>query len=360
MKSNIPNELRHSAGIYQIKNTVNGRVYIGSTKQFDMRLRTHKSALHKHKKSNVRLLNAYIKYGGESFEFNVLQVVERVEGETAEQFALRLLSKEQEYIDLYRSSDRSVGYNIRHQADSNKGAILLRKKFVGEHIIKPSINLAMGSKNHLAKINEEAALEIKILSVKGIRPANIARFLMLPPGIVGDIVSGKTWKHCEPTQAQIDNYPLPAREALKGHRLNVEDVKKVKYLLKAGYKQAAIAEFLKIHKCTVKNINGGGYNQIDVSASEIKRFESSGFLKIFATFESSRNLILRKKALLTAKGSANNFSILTESEVLKIKQLLEAGGSLSVIGQAFNVSTSCIYRIKHGYNWSHVTGVRRS
>lgn len=59
------------------------------------------------------------------------------------------------------------------------------------------------------------------------------------------------------------------------------------------------------------------------------------------------------------RGSDNARSKLTESDVLKIKTLLESGSSQTEIAKKFNVSNHAIFRIQHGYNWSHITGYER-
>lgn len=47
------------SGIYQWRNLVNGKVYIGSTKNFTMRKKTHIEALRKNKHHNRHLQSAW-------------------------------------------------------------------------------------------------------------------------------------------------------------------------------------------------------------------------------------------------------------------------------------------------------------
>lgn len=56
-------------GIYYIKNLVNGKKYIGSSKNLTKRLRDHKSALRVGRHHNIHLQRAWNKYGEENFKF---------------------------------------------------------------------------------------------------------------------------------------------------------------------------------------------------------------------------------------------------------------------------------------------------
>lgn len=59
-------------GIYEVKNTVNGSVYIGKSIDVDGRIKQHISALRGNYDSNEPLQNDYNKHGEEKFEFNII------------------------------------------------------------------------------------------------------------------------------------------------------------------------------------------------------------------------------------------------------------------------------------------------
>ena len=98
-----------SAGIYQIKNLVNNKVYVGSAVDVKQRIRAHRHLLKQGNHFNKHLQSAWDKYGENSFKFNLLQTVENKE---------ELLSIEQEYLD---SLDSDTKYNQREVAESNFG-----------------------------------------------------------------------------------------------------------------------------------------------------------------------------------------------------------------------------------------------
>ena len=59
-------------GIYCIENLINGKKYIGQSRDIYTRWRSHKSQLNLNKHSNEKLQNAWHKYGEENFLFYIL------------------------------------------------------------------------------------------------------------------------------------------------------------------------------------------------------------------------------------------------------------------------------------------------
>lgn len=64
-----------SSGVYRILNKVNGRIYIGSAKEFKSRLTSHLSSLRRGTHHNKFLQNDFNKCSEEAFVFEVLEVV---------------------------------------------------------------------------------------------------------------------------------------------------------------------------------------------------------------------------------------------------------------------------------------------
>lgn len=58
--------------IYEIRNTINGKRYIGCSKNISTRFIKHKSRLKNNNHKNIYLQNAYNKYGEDNFEYNIL------------------------------------------------------------------------------------------------------------------------------------------------------------------------------------------------------------------------------------------------------------------------------------------------
>jgi group I intron endonuclease len=98
-------KLKHDqiiSGIYMIKNLVNGKVYIGKTKNLYRRRHQHFQELKKNKHLNNYLQKSFNKYGSENFEFIVIECAKN-----------ELLGKREYYwCEYYKSYQRSCGYNI--------------------------------------------------------------------------------------------------------------------------------------------------------------------------------------------------------------------------------------------------------
>jgi len=90
-------------GIYSIRNKLNNKIYIGSSRNIDQRWYNHKFLLRKGKHHSWRLQKDWNQYGEENFEFLILEEVADIS---------TILDIEQRYLDKIQSWRRSVGYNI--------------------------------------------------------------------------------------------------------------------------------------------------------------------------------------------------------------------------------------------------------
>ncbi len=98
--------------IYKITNVINGKMYIGSTKNFSTRKTMHLCKLRNNKHANAKLQASYNKHGEDSFVFEIL--------ETCDIFDLQKL--EQMWLDnLFSSLDDNEIYNLARYACSPKG-----------------------------------------------------------------------------------------------------------------------------------------------------------------------------------------------------------------------------------------------
>lgn len=96
-------------GVYQIKNLITNKIYIGSTTtSFIYRWRQHQSKLRKGEHKNAHLQSSYIKYGDSNFEYSILYIGTSFED---------IRAKEQEFIDNFDSCDPDKGYNLEVLVD---------------------------------------------------------------------------------------------------------------------------------------------------------------------------------------------------------------------------------------------------
>jgi len=96
--------------IYQIRNLVNGKIYVGSATVVEKRLAAHKRMLVRGKHHSVKLQRSWDKHGESVFDFRV------VEGVADEQM---LLQREQVWLDITNAA--IDGYNISKTAGSLLG-----------------------------------------------------------------------------------------------------------------------------------------------------------------------------------------------------------------------------------------------
>jgi group I intron endonuclease len=99
---------RLTSGIYEIRNKLNGKRYVGSAKNIFGRWKKHKNCLVRNE-HNVKLQNAWNKYGESAFEFNVILWCA----------VLDLIRYEQLFIDGYDTFKN--GYNACPTAGSSLG-----------------------------------------------------------------------------------------------------------------------------------------------------------------------------------------------------------------------------------------------
>lgn len=107
-------------GIYKIVNLLNGKIYVGSSKNVERRLYSHHRHLLRHNKHwNPHLQAAWNKDGESAFSFELLEEIRQIN---------RLTKREQHWMDTLRVCDRDFGYNIAPKADRSEWSDEMRRK----------------------------------------------------------------------------------------------------------------------------------------------------------------------------------------------------------------------------------------
>lgn len=138
--------------IYQIRNLITNKLYVGSALNRSKRWAWHKYKLNLNDHSNRYLQRAWNKYGEAAFEFRVIEFVDDKS---------KLLEREQFWIDWMQCCNPAIGYNIRKQAASNIGVV-----FSKETRAKMSMS-KIGNKVNLGRTHSEETKAKMSLSRKG-------------------------------------------------------------------------------------------------------------------------------------------------------------------------------------------------
>ena len=88
-------------GIYKIVNKINGKYYVGGSKNIDNRWREHKADLRNNAHHNNYLQNSWNKYGEHNFEFTMIEKCD----------VLNTLITEQKYLDIAKN-EKEKTYNL--------------------------------------------------------------------------------------------------------------------------------------------------------------------------------------------------------------------------------------------------------
>lgn len=120
-------------GIYQIKNCVNGKSYIGSTIDLKRRKQEHFYILRNNTHDNIHLQRAYNKYGKNNFKFNVLLKCANNELIMAEQIFMNVFKPE---YNIRSVAKNNLGFKHSNETKEKIGKIHKGKKLSKEHIEK--------------------------------------------------------------------------------------------------------------------------------------------------------------------------------------------------------------------------------
>lgn len=134
------------SGIYRIVNTVNGKCYIGSSKDIDKRVRQHMGKLRAGTHINPYLQNAYNKYGEESFYTECIENVNT--GFLFEAEARHIAMTERKM--LYNIGAVGGGDNISNHPDKN---IIVDK--ISKSMKKHIDSLSEAERKHRANIMKD-------------------------------------------------------------------------------------------------------------------------------------------------------------------------------------------------------------
>jgi len=102
-----------NCGIYKILNKTNNKVYVGSSVNLSNRQYKHFWMLKKGIHDNIYLQKSFNKNGDDNYTFEILEYCEEKD----------LISRENHYINEYKSYEMDFGYNLALVSDSRRNVV---------------------------------------------------------------------------------------------------------------------------------------------------------------------------------------------------------------------------------------------
>lgn len=238
-------------GIYSISNTINKKIYIGSSINVYKRWSSHKYQLNKGIHHSNRLNDDWNEFGESVFVFEIMERCDKTD----------LIDREQFYIDKYKSCNPDFGYNVQPVAGRSMylGATkdnIYNKKFNVSPEKYESLNYYLttsdipileiskildissdtiyniyygrqyknafdsstfikrsapsGAKHYKSFLSEEQVIDIVNMLKDGMTNIEIANIYCVNHHFIGDIRTHKSWKHL--TEGIV--FPKPKRKSL--------------------------------------------------------------------------------------------------------------------------------------------------
>lgn len=149
------------SGIYTITNTLDGKMYVGYTKNWAKRKTHHKWQLRENKHGNPYLQKAWNKHGEENFEFELIEECQEFLLHALEHYWATILDTHNPkygYNDLPTNPD---GFNTRFSAAAIlKMSMSQKNKFVSEET-RTKIRIARARQTFSAETREKFSILMK-------------------------------------------------------------------------------------------------------------------------------------------------------------------------------------------------------
>ena len=237
-------------GIYQIRHLTHHKRYIGSAagqKGFEHRWGSHLSDLNLGQHDNSYLQRAWDKYGEESFIFEVIEYIVRLDEMTDEEWRTLVLQREQYYLDVFLFAScndqrfKQLGYNILRVAGSSLG-------YRHSDETKIKMSQSASGKNHVnfgKNLTQECRMKISE-ALKGNKNSQ------------GVVRSEKERRRISQLhKGKIVSLDTRNKLRLANAKLTIEQVRQIRHMLILGYTQQKIAEIFNMSKKAISKIKLG-------------------------------------------------------------------------------------------------------
>lgn len=156
LSEKILNDTTIKSGIYRIINKIDGKYYVGSSKNIQKRWDEHRRVLRLNKHPNDFLQNAWNKHGESNFEFQIIELVKSEE----------LLLVEQKYLDIVKVESK-MSYNLNYDARGGKLSEYSKQKISKANTgrkVTEEIRLKLSEVHKGIKLTAAAKLKLHIFN----------------------------------------------------------------------------------------------------------------------------------------------------------------------------------------------------
>jgi hypothetical protein len=189
-----------TCGIYRIINTVNHKIYIGQSTNIEERFIRHRYQLKNNIHSNIKLQNAWNKYGQKSFRFEILIKCKKNSLKKFEKQEVQKISENKRY-NISKNYDNLYGknnpfYGKTHTKNTkNKLSIIVKRRkgnknpnYGNQYSIETRIKAGHNKKTKLTKQQVK-----QIINIKHQTHQEIANKYSVSRSVITRIKNGNRW-----------------------------------------------------------------------------------------------------------------------------------------------------------------------
>lgn len=197
-------------GIYEIRNTSNGKKYVGSAVDFGARWSKHRSELRRGVHHSRHLQQSWDKHGPDAFSFRKLLLCEKHELMECEQMAFiafkpefNILPNAASPLGVKRTKEfcDAIGKRKKGQTHTQETKDLISLRCRAAKANRPSHNSGVAVPQHvkekigqsLAKLTDGQVREIRAKYASGVQQKHLAPLYGLSKPSVSDIIRGATY-----------------------------------------------------------------------------------------------------------------------------------------------------------------------
>lgn len=247
---------KKDVGVYRIVNLVNGKIYVGQTKEgFQRRFWLHRWQLRNGSHDNRYLQNAWNKYGEGNFEFQVLEVLDTDRIDDREIYWIAYYRKHGGCYSIQDGGQPiTIWQNISPETRKRVGE-LNRKRMIGSKLSQETrLKMSQSRKGkHPIRCNDLLTIDeaelVKKMLVSGMTPSEIMLNANIPYKAINGIISKNHYKSVKVDG--WDEYYSKRKESSK-HRLTQEQISALVFDVNNGMSITDAAKKYGVGECSIR------------------------------------------------------------------------------------------------------------